>query len=243
MRLFAGTSGFSYTEWRGSFYPEKLPASQMLASYSSRLPTVELNNTFYRMPRPALIEGWARGVPEGFTFAPKAPRRITHSQKLEGSADDVAYFLETVGGLGNKLGPLLFQLPPFLKKDVPRLSAFLELLPAGTRAALEFRHESWFDDEVYAALAAREVALCAAEVDPGDGTGAPLLRTAPYTYVRLRRAEYDAAALDGFLTRLAGLGVDEAFVYFKHEVLGPSYAVELLKRGPADPSQRGGVAQ
>ena len=233
MRLSAGTSGFSYVEWRGSFYPERLPESQMLASYASRLPTVELNNTFYRMPRPALIDGWAKGVPDGFTFAPKAPRRITHSQKLEGSAEATGYFLETVTRFGEKLGPLLFQLPPFMKKDVPRLSAFLELLPKGTRAALEFRHASWFEDDTYAALSAHEVALCAAEVDPGDGTGAPLVRTAPYTYVRLRRTEYDAAALDDVLVRLNELGVEEAFVYFKHEVLGPSYALELMKRAAA----------
>jgi uncharacterized protein YecE (DUF72 family) len=230
MRVSAGTSGFSYVEWRGSFYPEKLPESQMLASYAARLPTVELNNTFYRMPRPALIDGWSAGVPAGFTFAPKAPRRITHSQKLEGSADDAAYFLETVGRFGQKLGPLLFQLPPFMKKDVGRLSAFLEALPKGTRAAFEFRHASWFEDDVYAALAAHEIALCAAEVDPGDGTGAPLVRTAPYAYVRLRRTEYDSAALDDFLRRLAELRVEDAFVYFKHEVLGPSYALELMKR-------------
>jgi uncharacterized protein YecE (DUF72 family) len=233
MRLSAGTSGFSYVEWRGSFYPERLPESQMLASYAARLSTVELNNTFYRMPRPALIDGWASGVPDGFTFAPKAPRRITHSQKLEGSGEATAYFLETVGRFGAKLGPLLFQLPPFLKKDLPRLAAFLEVLPRGTRAAFEFRHASWFEDDVYAALAAREVALCAAEVDPGDGTGAPLVRTAPYTYLRLRRAEYDAAALDGVLASLNALGVQEAFVYFKHEVLGPAYALELSKRAGA----------
>jgi uncharacterized protein YecE (DUF72 family) len=230
MRLAAGTSGFSFAEWRGNFYPERLPQAKMLASYSSRLPTVELNNTFYRMPRPELIDGWAGGVPAGFTFAPKAPRRITHSQKLDGSQEAMAQFLDAVKRFDDKLGPLLFQLPPFMKKDVGRLTAFLELLPQGTRAAFEFRHASWFDDEVYAALAAREVALCAAEVDPGDGTGAPLLRTASYSYVRLRRAEYDAAALDAFLSRLAVLGVDEAFVYFKHEVQGPSYALELLNR-------------
>lgn len=230
MRLSAGTSGFSYVEWRGSFYPERLPESQMLASYASRLRTVELNNTFYRMPRPALIDGWAKGVPDGFTFAPKAPRRITHSQKLEGSADDTAYFLETVGRFGPKLGPLLFQLPPFMKKDLPRLAAFLAIFPKGTRAAFEFRHASWFEDDTYAALAAHEVALCATEVDEGDGTGAPFVRTAPYTYVRLRREQYDSAALDGVLTRLRELGVAEAFVYFKHEVLGPSYALELARR-------------
>jgi uncharacterized protein YecE (DUF72 family) len=230
MRVSAGTSGFSYVEWRGTFYPEKLPEAQMLASYASRLPTVELNNTFYRMPRPELIDGWSNGVPAGFTFAPKAPRRITHSQKLEGSAEAATYFLETVGRFKDKLGPLLFQLPPFMKKDVGRLAAFLDVLPKGTRAAFEFRHVSWFEDDVYAALAAREMALCAAEVDPGDGTGAPLVRTAPYAYVRLRRAEYDGSALDDFLRRLGALGVDEAFVYFKHEVLGPSYALELLKR-------------
>jgi uncharacterized protein YecE (DUF72 family) len=237
MRLFAGTSGFSYVEWRGSFYPERLPEKQMLAHYSSRLATVELNNTFYRMPRAELIDGWAAGVPDGFTFAPKAPRRITHSQKLEGSERDAAQFLEIVGRLGDKLGPLLFQLPPFMKKDLGRLSTFLDLLPRGTRAAFEFRHPSWFEDDVYAALAARELALCAAEVDPGDGTGAPLLRTAPYSYVRLRRSEYDSAALDAFLGRLAALDVGDAFVYFKHEVLGPSYALELVKRAGAAGAQ------
>lgn len=233
MRLFAGTSGFSYVEWRGTFYPEGLPEARMLESYAERLPTVELNNTFYRMPSPALIEGWERRAPAGFRFAPKAPRRITHSQKLEGSAEATATFVQTVARFGEKLGPLLFQLPPFMKRDVPRLAAFLELLPDGTRAAFEFRNESWFDDEVYAALAARRVALCAAEVDPGEGSGAPLVRTAPYTYVRLRRERYDAAALDAAFTRLRDLGVDEAFVYFKHEVLGPSYALELAKLASA----------
>jgi uncharacterized protein YecE (DUF72 family) len=230
MRLSVGTSGFSYVEWRGSFYPEGLPEKQMLASYASHLPTVELNNTFYRMPRPELIDGWAKGVPDGFTFAPKAPRRITHSQKLENSADDAKYFLETVNRFGPKLGPMLFQLPPFLKKDVPRLSAFLAALPEGTRVAFEFRHPSWFDDEVYTALSDKNAALCGAEVDPGDGTGAPLMRTAPYGYVRLRRTEYDSAALDAVLAKLNALGFDDCFVYFKHEVLGPSYALELMKR-------------
>ena len=227
MRLFAGTSGFSYTEWRGGFYPERLPESQMLASYSSRLPTVELNNTFYRMPRAELVDSWSQRAPDGFTFAPKAPRRITHSQKLEGSEHETRQFLETVGRFGSKLGPLLFQLPPIMKKDLGRLMSFLQLLPAGTRAAFEFRHASWFEDDVYAALADHGVALCAAEVDPGDGSGAPLLSTARFAYVRLRKSEYDSSALGTFLAKLRDLAVDEAFVYFKHEVLGPSYALEL----------------
>ncbi|MFO7178349.1 MAG: DUF72 domain-containing protein [Pseudomonadota bacterium] len=230
MRLLAGTSGFSYPEWRGSFYPPDLPPRQMLAAYSVRLPTVEINNTFYRMPSATLLDGWARQVPESFTFALKAPRRITHLAKLAGVEEPLRVFFELAARLGPRLGPLLFQLPPTFKKDLDRLTRFLELLPEGPRVAFEFRHASWFADDVYAALAARGAALVAAEVDPDEGTGAPFVRTAPFTYVRLRRADYAGPALDAALERVRALGVETAFVYFKHEVSGPAYATALLER-------------
>lgn len=230
MRIVAGTSGFSYTEWRGRFYPEGLPESAMLRFYAEKLPSVEVNNTFYRLPKTSVFENWAKSVPESFSFALKAPRRITHLSKLKNASDAVGYFLEGARSLGGKRGPLLFQLPPFVKKDVPLLVDFLALLPDDVRAAFEFRHASWFSDDVYAALAERRVALCAAEVDADEGEGAPFVRTAPWSYVRLRRASYDAAALDSAFERIRALGAEEVFVYMKHEVEGPSYALGLLER-------------
>jgi uncharacterized protein YecE (DUF72 family) len=230
MLLLAGTSGFSYTEWRGSFYDEGLPEARMLEAYSQKLETVEINNTFYRMPQASVLAGWAQRTPGTFAFALKAPRRITHSAKLKDTEEAVATLFQLAENLGTKLGPVLFQLPPFLRKDSALLAAFCASLPKSARVALEFRHESWFCDEVYAVLAAANVALCACEVDPDEGSGAPFIRTAPFTYVRLRRALYDSAALDAALARITGLGVEQAFVYFKHEVLGPKYALELRAR-------------
>ena len=152
MRVLAGTSGFSYKEWKGSFYPEDLPAEEMLAYYSARLPAVEINNTFYRMPKPSMLEGWAAQVPAEFRFILKASQRITHRKRLKEAGDEVAYFFQTAATLGERLGPTLFQLPPNLKKDLPRLEAFLEVLPPKAPAAFEFRHASWFEDDVFAAL-------------------------------------------------------------------------------------------
>ncbi|HEY8943641.1 MAG TPA: DUF72 domain-containing protein [Polyangiaceae bacterium] len=230
MRLVVGTSGFSYTEWRGSFYPEKLPESAMLRAYAERLPSVEINNTFYRMPQAAVLEGWASKVPASFSFALKAPRRITHIGKLKNVADVVDSFFQTARVLGERLGPVLFQLPPTFRKDEAILAEFLALLPPSVRVALEFRHPSWFEESVYARLAERQVALCAAEVDPDEGSSSPFVKTAPFGYVRLRRASYDEASLGEALQRIRDLGVDEAFVYLKHEVLGPSYALSLLAK-------------
>lgn len=227
MRLLAGTSGFSYPEWRGSFYDEGLPPKRMLAAYAAKLSTVEINNTFYRMPKASLLTGWAEQTPKTFSFALKAPRRITHIGKLKDTEAAVATLFELAAPMGEQLGPILFQLPPFLRKDVGLLSAFCASLPTGMRATLEFRHSSWFCDEVYAALSVANVALCACEVDPEEGTGAPFVRTAPFTYVRLRRALYDSASLSAVLAQIRGLEVERAFVYFKHEVLGPKYALEL----------------
>ncbi|MES1207268.1 MAG: DUF72 domain-containing protein [Pseudomonadota bacterium] len=228
MNTYIGTSGFSYPAWRGTFYPEKCPPARMLAFYAERLRTVEINNTFYRMPKAELLRGWAESTPPGFRFAPKAPQQITHRQKLAGSADALASFLGATAALGDKLGPTLFQLPPFLRKDLPRLVDFLALLPAGARAAFEFRHASWFSDDVYEALRARGAALCLAEA---DDLATPVVATAGWGYLRLRRTDYDDAALATWVERLRALetGWSDAFVYFKHEDAGrgPQLAAKL----------------
>ena len=231
MQLLVGTSGFSYPEWRGSFYPEGLAAEDMLRSYCERLPSVEINNTFYRMPQPALLDGWNQKVQGNFTFALKAPRSITHIARLKAAADPVAHFLNVAGTLGSRLGPLLFQLPPFYKKDVAVLRDFLALLPPGVKAAFEFRHATWFDDEVAQVLSDAQAALVAG--DPDEGEPLPLMATAPFGYLRLRAASYDLAGLQSWHARIAAQPWQQAFVYLKHEVLGPAYALALgaLSRG------------
>src|SRR5256885_1285071 len=200
MRILVGTSGYSYKEWKGTFYPEDLPADQMLRYYASRFKTVEINNTFYRMPSEKVLLGWASEVAEGFTFVLKASRRITHDKRLTDVGEEVSYFLKTASVLGEGLGPTLFQLPPNLKKDVPRLQAFLGLLPRRWRAALEFRHASWFDDEVYEVLRSRDAALCVA--DTGEEGDAPFVSTATWGYFRLRRVQYHEADLAAWAERI-----------------------------------------
>ncbi|MFY9550489.1 MAG: DUF72 domain-containing protein [Thermoanaerobaculia bacterium] len=229
MRVLAGTSGFSYKEWKGSFYPEDLPADAMLRYYGERLPAVEINNTFYRMPKPALLEGWAAEVPEGFRFVLKASQRITHHKRLKDAGEEVAYFFQVAATLGGRLGPALFQLPPNLKKDLPRLADFLALLPEGSRAAFEFRHASWFQDDVFEALRARGAALCVAE---DEELATPLVATAPWGYLRLRRQDYDDGAVGAWAEKIRGQSWGEAFVFFKHEDAGagPRLAAELLRR-------------
>ena len=229
MRVLAGTSGFSYKEWKGSFYPEDLPAEDMLAYYSARLPAVEINNTFYRMPKPSMLEGWAAQVPAEFRFILKASQRITHRKRLKEAGDEVAYFFQTAATLGERLGPTLFQLPPNLKKDLPRLEAFLEVLPPKAPAAFEFRHASWFEDDVFAALRAQGAALCIAE---DEELATPLVATAPWGYLRLRRQDYDDAAVAGWAEKVRAQPWSEAFVFFKHEDAGsgPKLAAEFLRR-------------
>lgn len=220
MRLLVGTSGYSYKEWKGSFYPEDLPDAEMLRYYASRLTTVEINNTFYRMPTTALLEKWAAEVPASFTFVLKAPQRLTHRKRLNDCADDLRFFLETASVLGERLGPVLFQLPPFFKKDVPRLRDFLALLPQDRRAAFEFRHASWFDDETYETLRAGRAALCAADTDESGEQGPPLVAMGGWGYLRLRRADYSEPDLAGWVQRVKALPWREAFVFFKHEDAG-----------------------
>jgi uncharacterized protein YecE (DUF72 family) len=226
MKLFAGTSGFSYKEWKGRFYPEKHPDRQMLAFYATRLPTVEINNTFYRMPKSEALEGWAGQVPSSFTFALKAPQRITHRERLEGSDDSLHAFLEVAGVLGDRLGPLLFQLPPFLRKDVPRLATFLALLPRTIRAAFEFRHPTWFEDDVYDILRAHGAALVGGDADNAEKSP-PLVATASFGYLRLRAAEYERPELAAWAERIRAQGWSDAFVFLKHEVRGPEFAETL----------------
>jgi uncharacterized protein YecE (DUF72 family) len=226
MELLAGTSGFSYKEWLGKFYPEKLAPDAMLRYYSERFATVEINNTFYRMPAEDMLARWATEVPERFEFTLKAPRRITHEKRLREAESDVAEFVRRAHILGGKLGALLFQLPPFLKKDLSRLKDFLGEIPPGTRAAFEFRHESWQDDEVYAALRGRGAMLCVTDTDTGD---TPFVATADCGYLRLRRTHYEDAELRAWAERIAATGLARVYVYFMHEddALGAKFARRL----------------
>ena len=228
-RLLAGASGYSFKEWKGDFYPEKIKPEDMLAYYAQRLPTVEINNTFYRMPKTEVLANWAAVTPDGFRFAIKASRRITHFARLkaEESKDSVDYLYQQLGALGDKRGPVLFQLPPFLKKDLPRLQAFLELLPDDHRAAFEFRHDSWFDDEVHKALEAAGASLCFSERE--DGSPPALVETAVWGYVRLRLEAYPDQDLRQWAQRLGKTGWDSAYVYFMHEPTAPQYAQTLMK--------------
>jgi len=231
MQVLVGTSGYSYKEWKGTFYPEKLKAAEMLHYYAERLATVEINNTFYRMPTDAMLLHWAEQVPEGFTFVLKGAQRITHMKRLKDVADPVDYFFRTAAALGRKLGPVFFQLPPNFKKDVERLRAFLALLPPDRPVAFEFRHESWFDDEVYGALREKGAALCAADTDDSGDAGAPIVPTARFGYLRLRRADYDDDAMRAWVERVRAQPWERAFVFFKHEDAGkgPAMAARFVE--------------
>ena len=214
MRTHVGTSGYSYPAWKGRFYPEKLPAKQFLPFYASRFSTVEINNTFYRMPSPELVQGWAAEVPGDFTFAIKASQRITHHKRLKDCSDVVEELLGLVALLGKKQGPILFQLPPNMKKDLPRLKDFLAALPRRCRAAFEFRHESWFGDDTFGALAAAGAALCIADT---DDLSTPMVATTKWGYLRLRREDYVKADIRAWGKRIAAQKWTDAFIYFKHE--------------------------
>jgi uncharacterized protein YecE (DUF72 family) len=229
MRYLIGTSGYNYPEWRGSFYPEKFSTAKMLAFYAERFNTVEVNYTFYRIPTPPLLEGWAKGTPEDFTFTLKAPRRITHDSKLQRCEELTQVFCRTATTLGAKLGVLLFQLPPTFKRDDAVLGQFLDLLPEGTRAAFEFRHESWHDTAVFDALRRRNLALCVAD---SEKMSTPVVATADYSYFRLRDEGYQPADVQRWGSTISSLnGPRDAYVYFKHEEQGkgPEFA-NLLKQ-------------
>ena len=228
--IWVGTSGYNYPEWKGTFYPGTLPAAKMLPYYAERFPTVEINYTFYRAPNEKILAGWDQATPERFKLTLKAPKRITHDARLRDCADLVRQFIDTASVLGPKLGVLLFQLPPNLKKDVARFDAFLDAFPPGARAAFEFRHESWLDEEIYARLRARNLALCVAD---SDTFSTPVEITADYGYFRLRDEGYTPGDIErwaGVIRERTGQCRD-AYVYFKHEESGkgPAFARLLLE--------------
>jgi len=230
VKFHVGTSGYNYPEWKGTFYPKDLPASKMLPYYVGRFTTVEINNTFYRMPNAKTVTGWGAAAPAGFTFVLKAPQKITHFSRLRDVAQPLGFFCETAQTLGDKLGPLFFQLPPNFKKATDRLADVLAKLPPALRVAFEFRHESWFDDEVYALLRARNAALCIAATEEGV---TPAVATADFGYLRLREVEYSAEDLQRWLQTIRDIGAGwrDAYVFFKHEDsgTGPALARRFLE--------------
>lgn len=235
MKSWVGTSGYNYPEWKGTFYPADLPAARMLSFYSERFSVVEINATFYRMPTEKSLAGWADATPPGFRFALKAPQRITHFARLRNVDEPVRYFSDVAQTLADKLGPLLFQLPPNFVQDLGRLSDLLALVPPGLACAFEFRHASWFADEVYARLRARNAALCIADTEAGT---TPLVATADFGYLRLRDEGYTDADHGRWADtiRRLGEGWRDAYIFFKHEEsgTGPAFASRLASLlGPA----------
>ena len=227
MNILVGTSGWSYKEWKGSFYPADLPADDMLRHYAGRLPAVEINNSFYRIPKEKVLLEWAEQVPPGFRFVLKASRRITHINRLSAADDSLDYFLRTVNCLGDRRGPTLFQCPPSLRKDLELLRDFLARVPPTWQTAMEFRHQSWFNEEVYEALRGHEVALVTVDEDEAS---TPLVPTASWGYLRLRRTEYDQDALRAWADRIRAQPWTEAYAFLKHEEdspAGPDAAVRL----------------
>ena len=218
MQILVGTSGYAYKEWRGSFYPDKTKEKDMLRYYAGRFRAVEINNTFYRLPSRETLLRWADEVPAGFVFVLKASQRITHRQRLAAeSKETVDYLFDVASALGERLGPVLFQTPPFLKKDVARLRDFLGFLPPGRPAAFEFRHETWRDEEVHEALRSRNAALVCADTEESGEAGAPIVPTADWGYLRLRRCDYDDVGLDAWAGRIRSQPWQKAYVFFKHE--------------------------
>lgn len=230
MLIRPGTSGWSYKEWKGTFYPSDLPSDDMLRHYATRLPSVEINNSFYRIPKEKVLLEWADQVPADFRFVLKASRRITHINRLANEDGTLEYFLRTINVLGERLGPTLFQCPPSLRKDMVRLRDFLALVPRTWRAALEFRHASWFTEEVYDALRGHDIALVAVDEDEGEGAGAPLVPTASWGYLRLRRTDYTDDTLKAWIERIRGQPWQEAYAFLKHDEekgTGPEAATRL----------------
>jgi len=225
--LRIGTSGYSYKEWKGTFYPEALKAAEMLSFYAQHLGTVEINNTFYRLPSKKLVEGWASQVPPTFRFVLKVSQKITHFKRLKGTEQETGYFVESASTLGEKLGALLVQIPPNLARDDDRLAGFLSLLPPGMKTALEVRNASWHAPEVYGLLEHRGVALVCSQTD--EDPEAKVTRTAPWGYLRLRKMSYTPEEIAEWSRRIADTGWEEAFVFFKHEQIAPDLADKLTR--------------
>lgn len=228
MTLYVGTSGYSYKEWKGSFYPDKLPAKEMLPYYASRLHAVELNNTFYRLPQPSMVESWRTQVPDDFRFSVKATQRITHFKRLKDAAAETKFMLETVSALDNRLGVVLFQLPPNMKKDLERLETFLKDLPLDIPAAFEFRHPTWFEDDVLELLRSQNRALVVSDTD--DLPANHIDRTSDWGYMRLRRVNYSETDLIEWLKKMRAQEWKTTYVFFKHEDegTGPKLAAQFV---------------
>jgi uncharacterized protein YecE (DUF72 family) len=215
LKLLAGTSGYSFKEWKGSFYPDDIKADGMLNFYATKFPTIEINNTFYRLPKEKVLLEWASQVPEDFTFALKASQRITHHTRLKAESQSlVEFLLKNTAMLEGRLGPILFQLPPNLKKDVERLKNFLTYLPEGRRYVFEFRQEGWFDEDVFSVLRDRDIAMCIAEQAEFK---CPVVCTASWGYLRLHRLDYDQATLAEWARCVSAQSWSDAYVYFKHD--------------------------
>lgn len=229
MKFHVGTSGFSYKEWKGSFYPKDLKDKEMLGYYAERFSTVEINNTFYRMPKSSVLEGWKEQVPDTFKFVIKTSRRITHMKRLNEVDDEADYLFSTLDSLEEQLGPVLVQLPGNFKPNLDRLRAFLDLVPPHVRVAFEFRHAGWHVDEVFECLKAKNASLVIADVD--DSPPPELTVTANWIYLRLRRENYARPALKKWIGRLGEEGLSEAFVFFKHEDAGtgPKLAQQFIE--------------
>lgn len=231
--LWVGTSGFSYPEWRGAFYPEKMPAKQFLGFYAQHFPTTEINNTFYRFPRAATTEPWAQETPDGFRFALKLPQRITHSKRLKDVDTEMSWFASGVLPLGAKLGAVLVQLPPHFKKDAERLDSFLATHASRFPLALEFRHDSWFDAEVEHVLRTRGAAFAVAQDDDTDAAERPRWVTGPFVYMRLRRDGYTPAELREWAAWMCSQPVP-VYCYLKHDERAPELAAALVQALHAD---------
>jgi uncharacterized protein YecE (DUF72 family) len=227
MQTLIGTSGYSYAPWKGRFYPKDLPAKQMLPYYAGKFSTVEMNSTFYKMPAPKQVQTWADEVPASFRFAIKSPQSITHRLRLKGAGAALQELWTGIDRLGKKEGPVLFQLPPFMKKDVGLLRAFVNELPRRGGATFEFRHDSWFSDDVYETLRDGGAALCIADAEK---LTTPVVATASWGYLRLRREDYVAADIRRWGKQIAKQKWKRAFVYFKHEdtAKGPAFAQLLI---------------
>jgi len=240
MILRIGTSGYSYKEWKGSFYPGSLTPADMLSFYAARLGTVEINNTFYHMPTQKVLEGWASQVPDTFRFVLKASQKITHYKRLKGVEEEAEYLVRTARMLGPRLGALLVQIPPNLARDDERLSTFLNLV-SGVRVAFEVRHPSWLEPDVFSLLEKHEVALVVSQTD--EEPEPRLVRTAPWGYLRLRKTSYTPAELAEWSKKIAEQGWDEAFVFFKHEQIAPDLAQQLSEAAAGTTKTRGKSAR
>ena len=228
MNLFVGTSGYSYKEWKGSFYPKTLPAKEMLPYYAEHFKAVELNNTFYRLPKPEMLDNWKAQVPEDFRFTMKASQGITHFRRLKDATGATRFMLERVSALEDRLGAVLFRLPEDFKKDLARLEIFLKGLPEDTPAAFEFRHPTWFDDDVLALLRSYNRVLCVSDRD--EMPMSHIDKTADWGYLRLRRVNYSESDLKQWIKRIKAEQWKETYVFFKHEDegTGPKLAARFI---------------